>query len=168
MKVEEMNPTPVPMVTVITRTEAKQIGLKRYYSGKKCRVGHYSERYTSTAQCIECKRRFKDSEQGQRYRLLEKAKRRARKKGLEFSITLGDITIPARCPLLGVEIQLGGDGLFNMNSPSLDRIDNSKGYVKGNVAVISLKANKLKSDLSVRELQSLASALASYISQSDA
>mgnify|MGYP001590626337 CR=1 FL=1 len=171
--------------SVITRAEAKRLSLMHYYSGEKCHVGHDSDRYTSTAQCVECKKnqyksqdgktrkalhakKFRDSEQGRRYRLLENAKRRAKKKGLEFSITLDDITIPSLCPLLGIEIQLGGDGLFNMNSPSLDRIDNSKGYVKGNVAVISLKANKLKSDLSLKELRSLASALALYVPQSDA
>ena len=144
--------------------------------------GHGSERYTSTAQCVECKKKqyksqdgkarkashqkkFRDSEGGRRYRLLENARRRAKKKGLKCSITLDDITVPSVCPLLGIKIHLGGDGIYNMNSPSLDRIDNAKGYVKGNVAVISLKANKLKSDLSLEELRTLSVALAKYIAQ---
>jgi hypothetical protein len=45
------------------------------------------------------------------------------------------------------------------NSPSLDRIDTSKGYVKGNVWVISWRANKLKSDATLAELESIVLAL---------
>lgn len=163
-----------------TRAEAKAAGLKRYCSGAKCHKGHLAERYTSTAQCVECKRvqyeylggnsrkaehakRFRDSEKGRHYRLLENARRRAKKHNLEISITMDDYEIPKRCPLLKIQIQLGGDSHFNMNSPSLDRIDNSRGYVKGNVAVISLKANKIKSNLSIEELRSLAQSLIPYV-----
>ena len=45
-------------------------------------------------------------------------------------------------------------------SPSLDRIDNSKGYIKGNVAVISNKANKYKSDMTIENIEKLASYVA--------
>jgi hypothetical protein len=165
-----------------TRIEAKAAGLKHYFPGTTCQTGHMAARYTSTGQCVECKRlqyqsperksaksehskKFRNSEKGRHYRLLENARRRAKKKNLEISISLADITIPKVCPLLGIEIKLGGDGLFNMNSPSLDRKDNSRGYVKGNVAVISLKANKLKSDLSIEELRHLARALATYVGE---
>jgi hypothetical protein len=168
--------------TTCTRAVARASGYKHYYSGESCRAGHVAERYTSTAQCVECKRtqykssvgksrkaahakKYRESEKGRHYRLLENAKRRAIKKNLEFSLTLDDILIPKFCPLIGIEIQLGGDGLFNMNSPSLDRIDNSQGYVRGNVAVISLKANKIKSDLSILELQFLAHSLLRYVGQ---
>ena len=171
--------------SVVTRAQAKAEGLTHYYSGEPCHVGHDAERYTSTAQCVKCKqeqykspsgkarkavhaKKFRDSKKGRHYRLLENARRRAKKKSLEFSITLDDIIIPEYCPLLGIKLQLGGDGIFNMSSPSLDRIDNSQGYVKGNVAVISLKANKLKSDLSLDELRSLASTLQFYIGVGDA
>lgn len=171
--------------TTCTRADARASGQKHYYSGEPCHAGHLAERYTSTAQCVECKRiqyqssggksrkaahakKYRESEKGRHYRLFENAKRRAKKKNLEFSITLDDILIPKFCPLIGIEIQLGGDGLFNMNSPSLDRIDNSQGYVKGNVAVISLKANKIKSDLSILELQFLAQSLLRYVGQEDA
>ena len=170
---------------ILTRAEAKAADLMHYYSGRACNVGHIAERYTSTAQCVECMRiqykspdgksrkavhakKFRDSERGRHYRLLENAKRRAKKKNLEFSITLDDFEIPKLCPLLGSQLQLGGDGLFNMNSPSLDRIDNSRGYVKGNVAVISLKANKIKSDLSIDELRFLARAILLYVEQENA
>ena len=78
------------------------------------------------------------------------AKDRASRFGLEFNITLEDIVIPEFCPVLGIPIQPGVLKVW-ANSPSLDRVDSSKGYVKGNVEVISHKANRLKGALSSEE-----------------
>lgn len=64
------------------------------------------------------------------------AKARAKKAGLPFDLTLEDIVIPALCPALGTP----------MVKPSLDRTIPSLGYVKGNVQVISHRANRLKCD----------------------
>lgn len=80
------------------------------------------------------------------------AKDRAEKRGLEFNIEEGDIIIPDRCPLLNVPIEFGTKEDYN-RSPSLDRIDNTKGYIKGNVWVISKKANLMKSSATLEELQ---------------
>jgi len=74
-----------------------------------------------------------------------RAKYRAKQKGLEFNITKEDIIIPDTCPLLGTPMQ----------SPSLDRIDSSKGYTKDNVWVISNRANTLKNDATIKELKML-------------
>jgi hypothetical protein len=83
--------------------------------------------------------------------LWERARRRARERGLEFAIAKDAIVIPMRCPALGVPIRVGQ--VRTENSPSLDRIDPSLGYIPGNVRVISDKANRLKSDRSLRELR---------------
>ena len=40
---------------IISRSEAKLAGLKRYYTGEKCKHGHLAERLTSTATCSTCK-----------------------------------------------------------------------------------------------------------------
>ena len=71
------------------------------------------------------------------------AKSRATEKGREFNIKLSDIVIPDLCPVLGVP----------MDRPSLDRIDSSKGYAKGNVRVISHRANMLKNNATIEELE---------------
>lgn len=79
--------------------------------------------------------------------LLKTARHRAIKKGIEFSIDLTDIVIPEVCPILGIPIIISdgtGKPGGRMDSPSLDRIDNEKGYVKGNVQVISHMANSMK------------------------
>lgn len=90
------------------------------------------------------------------FQLWKGAKTRARKKGVEFSIAETDILIPETCPLLGVPLVSGrGKKGHNQFSPSLDRIDSTKGYVPGNVWVISRRANTAKNDLTLLELKTL-------------
>ena len=79
------------------------------------------------------------------------AKQRAKEKGTEFSITESDLTIPEFCPILGIPLIRVGT-IATDNSPSIDRIDSTKGYIKGNVQVISKKANTLKNSSSLSEL----------------
>lgn len=86
--------------------------------------------------------------------LLANAKNRAKKKNLEFNIELADIIIPEFCPITNLKLETG-PGKIHYASPTLDRIDNSKGYIKGNVAVISNKANKHKGELSIEEIKQL-------------
>jgi hypothetical protein len=91
--------------------------------------------------------------------ILGQAKRRAVEKGLEFSITMDDLLpLPVVCPVLGVTINYEGNqgkrGFVN-DSPSIDRIDSSIGYVKGNVQLICWRANRIKSDATIDELQAL-------------
>ena len=84
--------------------------------------------------------------------ILQTAKGRARFHGIEFNLELSDISIPPICPYLGIPItQYQGKGLFDSNA-SLDRIDNTKGYVKGNVEVISNLANKMKRNATKEQL----------------
>jgi hypothetical protein len=75
--------------------------------------------------------------------LYQLARHRALKKGIEFNIEISDIIIPEICPILGLPIKKAIDGNRDL-SPSLDRIDNDKGYIKGNIQVISFKANAMK------------------------
>lgn len=85
-------------------------------------------------------------------RMLGAARHRAKTAGMEFNIEREDIKIPKYCPLLGVELKVAdGQKVVKYNSPSLDRIDSSKGYIKGNVWVISMKANSMKSNSSFEE-----------------
>ena len=87
--------------------------------------------------------------------MLANAKGRAKRYGLAFSLVLSDIVIPQVCPALGIPI-IVSSGKCTANSPSLDRIDNSMGYVRGNVIVVSHRANTIKSDTSVDELRRVA------------
>lgn len=87
--------------------------------------------------------------------ILGKARMRAKNKGLEFNITKEDLLpLPTHCPVLGFELKFG-TGPRLPNSGSIDRIDNTKGYVKGNIRVISWRANTLKNDASLEELEAI-------------
>lgn len=80
--------------------------------------------------------------------MFHQARTRARTNNLPFKISMNDIKIPKRCPIFGMELKVnrGGPGAAP-NSPSLDRVINSKGYIPGNVRVISYRANQLKRDM---------------------
>lgn len=83
--------------------------------------------------------------------MLNAAKSRAKRKGLDFNITQEDIIIPMYCPLLDIKLILGTKGDYEA-TPSLDRIDNTKGYIKDNVAVISKRANSMKNSSTKEEM----------------
>ena len=58
--------------------------------------------------------------------------------------------------LLGIPIEIGNKGIWKDNSPSIDRKIPSLGYMKGNIWVISYRANRIKNDATVEELELLA------------
>lgn len=89
------------------------------------------------------------------------AKNRAKKRGLEFSITEEDFELPEKCPLLEIPMYKNPEEACP-NSYSLDRIDSTKGYIPGNVWVISRRANTLKNDASLEELELLTKNLRKY------
>lgn len=90
------------------------------------------------------------------HKLVLRAKNRAKKNGWEFTINEADVSIPARCPVLGIKLALGlGSRGAKDFSPTLDRMDNTKGYVKGNVCVLSWRANRLKNNGTVDEFEKL-------------
>jgi hypothetical protein len=93
--------------------------------------------------------------------LLSAARSRAKRQKVPFDLTEDDIAIPARCPVLGIPLERG-EGKPTPNSPSLDKIIPALGYVKGNVAVISHRANSIKNNASIHELRALVRWLETY------
>ena len=91
-------------------------------------------------------------EQNHEKAILLRAKQRAKQKDFEFNLEAVDIVIPIRCPILDIEIIRNTNKSIKANSPSLDRIDNTKGYIKGNIMVISNKANTMKNNATPEEL----------------
>tara|TARA_R110000868_G_C10464925_1_gene727746 strand:- start:34 stop:558 length:525 start_codon:yes stop_codon:yes gene_type:complete len=154
-----------------------------YFTGIPCRYGHISERYSITKVCVECGKKWHQETKEDRadyyqknkedikaknklyqknYRdtnpigiMYKSAKARAKRKSLEFNIVPSDIVIPKYCPVFPEIELIRNEGIHKDNSPSLDRIDNNKGYVKGNIQVISYKANNLKNSGNVKDLERL-------------
>ena len=88
------------------------------------------------------------------------AKNRAKTKGVPFDIDVSDIIIPEFCPVLGLRLvsHIGRRGPLD-DTPSLDRIRPEGGYVRGNIWVISSRANRMKNDATLGELELLVLAL---------
>lgn len=87
--------------------------------------------------------------------LIRKAIRNAKEYKLEMSLKEEDVVIPDVCPALGIPLQTFNGHTSTANSPSIDRFDNSKGYVKDNIRVVSWRANHLKSNGTLEEFRSL-------------
>lgn len=86
-------------------------------------------------------------------KMLNTAKKRAKQKNVPFNINEEDVVVPSICPILGIPLERGlGKKVPQPNSPSLDRIVPEKGYVKGNVIVISQRANMIKSNATPEEI----------------
>ena len=83
------------------------------------------------------------------YTMFYDARKRAQRFGVPFDITPDDISIPKRCPVLGIELNTGP----REAAASLDRVRPEAGYTKGNIRVISFRANRLKSDAKPDELR---------------
>jgi hypothetical protein len=119
------------------------------------KVYYSSNRDAIKAAAIEYKESTKYSYRHIKLRLLRFAKYRAKKNNLPFNLSLDDFEIPKYCPVLGIELK-PSVGSKNMEcSPTLDKVIPSLGYVKGNVQVISHRANTIKRDASLDELEKL-------------
>jgi hypothetical protein len=90
--------------------------------------------------------------------LLGKAKSRAKKNNIPFDLTPDDIVIPEYCPVFGIRLEHNRSGTLGpqVNSPSIDRIKPELGYIKGNVQIISHKANAAKGNLTIAQVEALA------------
>lgn len=87
------------------------------------------------------------------------ARKRARKLGLPFNLTKEDIIIPELCPYLKIPLVISETGVPTANSPSIDKIIPEQGYVRGNIRIISYKANLMKSNATIEELQTFAQSI---------
>jgi len=86
------------------------------------------------------------------YIIWYRAKESSKKRNWDFNLEVDDIIIPKKCPYLGVELFFGIENVGNYNYYSIDRIDSTKGYVKGNVQIISHLANTMKNNATSEQL----------------
>lgn len=86
--------------------------------------------------------------------LVSSCKQTAKNKGLPFNLVKEDVVIPTHCPVLGIELRMGTNGLQACRdaAPSIDRIVPEKGYVRGNIIVVSFRANRIKSNATADEI----------------
>jgi hypothetical protein len=168
-----------------------------FYTGKPCRKEHFFPRHSDSGKCVECRRESIRKTQAKsrekencpksesntslykigltthglsrsiEMKLFNTAKRRSKKKGIQFTIKVTDILIPDFCPLLNIPIsKMWGnvtENNFNrFNKPSLDRIDPRIGYTPENIIVMSYRANMIKGDGFPDEHRKIADFLIKY------
>lgn len=104
---------------------------------------------------------YRKSEDWCRKQALRVMKHRAKDKGLEFSITVDDLQWPDTCPILGTPI--GYTIGTKWDSPSVDRVDSSKGYTPDNVRVISTLANSMKAHATPEQLAAFSRNIMAYM-----
>jgi hypothetical protein len=138
--------------------------VKRYQKRHPKRVARVQARNYKRQKALGWpnRRKWKAGENGA-IRLLNSARQTAWVAGRKFSLKRGDIVVPRRCPVLGIPLFFTVGRRTN-NTPSIDRINNRKGYTPENIVVVSWRANDLKRDMTYDELQRLARFYARYVS----
>lgn len=145
-----------------TKVRAKNtLATQRRFDDGQC-VGCENPRVEGRVHCARCAERSRvyhaskrSTPEGRVEGLVIRAKQRAKKRGLPFDLDVASLLpIPLACPVLGIRLAFNGRRM-KRNSPSLDRMKPELGYVRGNVRVISQRANALKSDASGEELEAV-------------
>lgn len=127
----------------------------KYYSENKEQINRQSREFNLKNAEFVAARKLRYRENNVEKRMVYTAQRRAAKKGWDFNLEVSDIIIPEYCPVLGLKLELYNKSM-RRTSPSLDRIDSSKGYTKDNIQVISWLANTMKTNATFSELHAFA------------
>jgi hypothetical protein len=149
----------------------EQLPLAMFYKKKGC-PGNLSSQ--CKACCDNSRRAYEQRNPvlAQTRCMTSAAKSRAIQKNLDFDIDREHVRslVVTHCPILGIALEWarwnGSGSCVVPGSPSLDRIDPSRGYVKGNVWIISHKANSIKSNATHEELKLVTKAVGEAIVRS--
>lgn len=145
---------------------------KKYRESHKEQIHKYSSEYNMRPEVIERKATWYQEKMSkmtieERLKLMVKrAKDRAKLKNVEFNITWEDIEYVNTCPILEIPLNWGeasNEGGRNIDTPSLDRINPSLGYIKGNVKIISTLANMMKSSANREQINLFCKNINKYI-----
>lgn len=141
-------------------SEFESCRLTQRFCRPKCRNSSRARRHYHREYHTEWRRKnrekvnansIKNSDANPASSILKNAKNRAATKGLAFDLEIEDIVIPELCPVFGIPMEKR-----TRFAPSIDRIDSSKGYVKGNILIMSRLANTMKNDATPEEQRKFA------------
>lgn len=138
----------------MTKEEQKEYN-RKWRESNKDKIKEYNKKRTTERKSESSSKEYRNNktkefrENNYEKYLLYQIKASAKKRNLEFNLTIEDIIIPEYCPYLNIKLTKNVGGGLLEAAPSVDRIDSSKGYIKGNVRIISHLANKMKSNVSI-------------------
>lgn len=143
------------------RKQAVELNERYFDTGKPCKHGHVSKRFAHNGNCYRCTldasnktyHNIKTDLDKRKHQILKRVEQRAKRSGIPFDITVDDIDWLDTCPIFGYTLSY--DISDKDRSVSLDKHDPNKGYVKGNVVVMSLRANRAKWNLTLEESKNL-------------
>ncbi len=135
-----------------TLDNQKKDGLRTYC--KECQQNISLQYKEKNRDLLSLKQRIFYKKIKQEKLLLKSSKNNARSKNLINELSLEDIVIPEYCPVLNIPL-FKGEKIYSDNSPSIDRVDNSKGYLKDNIIIVSRRANCIKNNATVEELEKI-------------
>lgn len=141
---------------------------RKEYSAKRYQEKRAEINAASRAWALAHPERVREIDTAARLRRLtlyiyRNVKKRAKKTGQDFSIDYSDVVVPDVCPIFGVPFNLKGAAGDCDYSPSIDRIDSSKGYVKGNIQVISKLANCMKWTATPEQIEAFCRGMLDYL-----
>lgn len=134
----------------------KQLHKGCMYYHDLCKYCNTTKRYVSNTKCVKCEYDKGVSNRGKRpeYHMWANAKARAKRKNIPFNIEVEDIEIPEFCPVFNIKMEIGTrEEFMTSHAPSLDKLIPALGYVKGNIKVISMRANIIKSFSSINDIE---------------
>ncbi len=146
---------------------AKENNEEFYFTGIPCIRGHISKRKTSNGICIKCsidiyrtrQREDYSNSENTLYTQFKTRRQAALREGIPFTIEFDDLELPEFCPVFGVKLEYSGSKqengkqTRNPNKASIDKLIPELGYIPGNVFVVSWRANNLKSNMSIDQLE---------------
>ena len=147
--------------TSFTKNKASPDGLQ--YKCRTCDLAYQTKRRAENyEQGLEYSRTYQRNRRKDfDYRLqmlINASKQRAKDKEREHTITVEDVKAiypkDGCCPIFGMKLEFNTAG-FRETSPSIDRIDSTKGYTPDNIQIISWKANRVKGYATLQELEML-------------
>jgi hypothetical protein len=137
---------------------------KRWRKANTEKIKEYNRTYRLRPEALTQKRkRIEDSlisDESYRIRyLLIGARNRAAKRGMDFDSGLLEALLraglPVLCPCCNLKIDYANLSRTNGKQPSLDRMDNKKGYTVANVKIICFRCNILKNAATITDIKNI-------------